>query len=280
MKKYRDIPEKKFSIPVLMYHHVNPRGRFVTVTPDRFEWQMRYLSSQGFTTLHTDEFWAIMSGQTIPPKKPVLITFDDGWLDNWVYAFPIFKKYGIKAVIFVITSLIPGKGRRKRSDEGSLLSLPKHKECQDMIEKGRASEVMLSWEEIREMTDSGLIEIQSHTHTHQRYDKLYPDNLQRTKVLEEELKTSKELIEQGLNRACNALCWPWGKYNREYVEIARSIGYRMMFTTLKGTNTPQTELWRIKRITIGNIGSFAFRKKLFIHSYAWLSKFYLEVFER
>jgi peptidoglycan/xylan/chitin deacetylase (PgdA/CDA1 family) len=272
--------KSRFSIPVLMYHHVNPRGKFINVTPEKFEAHMRYLNRHGFTALHTDELLAILNGQKMPPKKPVMITFDDGWLDNWIFAFPALKKYGMKAVIFVITSLIPEKGRRQRSDEGEVAGFPKHTECERMIESGSASEVMISWEEIREMTETGLIEIQSHTHTHRRYDKLYTDPEERREVLMKELKTSKEIIEEKLDIPCNAICWPWGKYNSDYVKVAQSSGFGLMFTTEKGTNTETTEPWRIRRVVIGNIGGFNFRKKLFIYSRDYLSRAYLKYFHK
>ena len=241
---------------------------------------MKYLDKHGFTTLHTDEFQQILNGQKMPPSKPVMITFDDGWLDNWVFAFPALKKYGMKAVIFVITSLIPEKGRRQRADEEKVAVLPKHRECERMIEAGSASEVMISWEEIREMTETGLIEIQSHTHTHRRYDKLYTDPEERREVLMKELRTSKEIIEEKLNIPCNSVCWPWGKYNSDYVEAAQALGFNAMFTTEKGTNTGTTEPWRIRRVVIGNIGIFSFRKKMFIYSRDYLSRAYLKIFHK
>jgi len=186
----------------------------------------------------------------------------------------------MKAVIFVITSLIPEKGRRQRSDEGEVAGLPKHTECERMIEAGSASEVMVSWEEIREMTETGLIEIQSHTHTHRRYDKLYTDPEERREVLMKELKTSKEIIEEKLDIPCNAICWPWGKYNSDYVKVAQSSGFSIMFTTEKGTNTETTEPSRIRRVVIGDIGGFNFRKKLFIYSRDYLSRAYLKYFHK
>jgi len=272
--------KSRFNIPVLMYHHVNPRGNFINVTPEKFEAHMRYLDKHGFTTLHTDEFQAILNGQKMPPKKPVMITFDDGWLDNWIFAFPALKKYGMKAVIFVITSLIPEKGRRQRSDEGKVAGLPKHTECERMIGAGSASEVMVSWEEIREMTETGLIEIQSHTHTHRRFDKLYADRMERNSFLKQDLQISKNIIEERSGRLCNAVCWPWGKYKSDYIETAQALGFGAMFTTEKGTNTGTTEPWRIRRVVIGNIGIFTFRKKLFIYSRDYLSRAYLKFFHK
>lgn len=271
--------QKNTGIPVLMYHHVNPEGDFINVKPRLFEAQIKYLKESGYTPLDSTELLEILSGARITPEKPIVITFDDGWLNNWTFAFPVLEKFGLKAVIFVVTSLIHDDGRRMRSDEGPVNGLPLHRDCQRMIEAGSAREVMLSWKEIREMEASGLIDIQSHTHTHKRWDKLYPDKKERMVVLSEELKTSKEIIEHKLSKPCNALCWPWGIYDDEYIEAAKAAGYNLLFTTEKGANTSASEPWRIKRLVIGNIGTFALRKKLFIFSREWLSRVYLKYFK-
>jgi peptidoglycan/xylan/chitin deacetylase (PgdA/CDA1 family) len=272
--------KKRFAIPVLMYHHVNPGGNFINVTPQRFESHMEYLSRHGFTTLDTADFMDIMDAQKMPPEKPVVITFDDGWLDNWLFAFPILKKYGFKAVIFVITGLVPEKGRRRKADEGTVTGLPPHDECKKIVEQGSAADVIMSWEEIGEMVKSGLVDIQSHTHTHRRYDKLYGGLAQRMDIMKEELRISKQTVEEKLCRKCHAICWPFGIYDDSCVGAAKSAGYRMMFTTERGTNTQLTEPWRIRRITIGNIGPATLGKKLFIHSRGYLSKVYLNIFHR
>jgi len=267
------------TIPVLMYHHVNPQGNFINVKPEIFESHMKYLREHGFTTLHTNEFLSIINGETPPPKRPIMITFDDGWLDNWIFAFPILKKYNIKAVIFIVTSWIGDYGRRERADEGNVSTLPVHRECERMIKDGRSSEVMLSWEEVKEMETSGLIDIQSHTHTHQRWDELYSNRKEQIEALKQELNNSREIIEKELNKQCNALCWPWGIYDDGYIEIAKGAGYKLLFTTDKGTNPLNTDPHRIKRIVIGNISVFTLKKKLFIHSRDWLSKLYLKYFK-
>lgn len=271
--------KRNVAIPVLMYHHVNPEGNFINVKPEIFDKHIRFLKENGFTSLDTDEFFSILNGEKTPPEKPVMITFDDGWLDNWLFAFPVLKKFNMKAVIFVVTSLVHEKGKRMRSDEGTVKGLPAHKECQQMVDSGFAQEVMLSWEEIAEMENTGLIDVQSHTHTHRRWDTLYPDHKERMKTLNDELKISKEIIETRLKKQCDALCWPWGKYNDEYMEAAGSSGYKLLFTTEKGTNTPATGAWKIKRIVIGNIGNVTLRKKLAVFSRDWLSKAYLKCFK-
>jgi len=264
------------AIPVLMYHHVNPAGNFINVRPENFDAHMRILKEKGFTTLHAAEFGEILSGRQGAPKKPVMITFDDGWLDNWVFAFPILKKHGMMAVIFLITAQLAEQGRRVRADEAMVGPLPKHRESRRLVEEGRSSDVMLSWEEVREMTGSGLVEFHSHTHTHQRWDKLFGDRRKRDEALKNDLQAAKDILEQKLGMKDDALCWPQGFYDHDYLEIATSLGYRMMFTTKTGTNTPETDMQQVRRLVIGDISTVSFRKKLFIHSRPWLSRAYLK----
>ena len=261
-----------------MYHHVNPGGKFINVRPETFELHMRYLWDKGFTAVHANEFADILTGETAAPQRPVMITFDDGWLDNWVFAFPVLRRYGMKAVIFLITSQIAERGKMQRSDEGRVAALPSHEESKVLIEQGRTDEVMLSWDEVTEMKGSGLIEFHSHTHTHRRWDKLLPDRGERNEALRGDLRAARELLERkGLEGS--ALCWPQGFYDDEYLAVAGSLGYRMMFTTEAGTNWPGTALKQIKRIVIGDISTFSFAKKLFIYSRPMLSVVYLRYFK-
>ncbi|MBF0344782.1 MAG: polysaccharide deacetylase family protein [Nitrospirae bacterium] len=266
------------AIPVLMYHHVNDRGSFITVEVALFELHMRLLKEMGYRTLHTSDLLDA-AFQKSPPHKCVMITFDDGWLDNYVYAYPILKKYDLKAVVFVVTSHVIEKGLRPRSDEGFTTALPSHKECVKMLEGGNGADCVLSWQELQQMELSGLVDVQSHTHSHVRFDKLYQDKDVRLRHLLDDLRLSKELIEQRLNKRCDALCWPWGVYDDEWISTASQLGFKALFTTQTGTNTPQTDLMRVNRLVIGNIGGFSFRKKLFIHSNPWLSRMYVRTFK-
>ena len=266
------------AIPVLMYHHVNPEGNFINVSPETFELQMRYLKDKGFTAVHADELSDILSGKVSAPRKPVMITFDDGWLDNWVFGFPVLKRFGMKAVIFLITSRLARQGIRLRSDQGRADALPTHRESAALVENGRADEVMLSWDEVAAMKASGLVEFHSHTHTHQRWDKLMPDRSRRNEALRNDLRAAKEILEgRGLGGSC--LCWPQGFYDDDYLSLADALGYTMMFTTEAGTNDSVETLQRIRRIVIGNIGTLSFAKKLFIYSRPWLSRAYLTYFK-
>lgn len=262
-------------IPILMYHHVNPRGNFINITPERFEAQMRYLSLQGYRTLNTLELFDILSGGKRIPPRSVMITFDDGWLDNYLYAFPILKRYGLKAVVFVVTSWISGGPARR-----DIRPLPGHKECMKGINSGMVEALILSWEELREMEASGLIDIQSHTHTHMKWNSSVTraGNNEEGKDLKEDLEVSKHILDERLNKECIGLCWPWGINNEIYREAARLAGFRLFFTTEKGCNSRGEEINGLKRVVIGNIGLSNFRKKLFIHSRPWLSHAYLRFF--
>src|SRR5690554_4842320 len=90
------------TVPVLMYHHVSPSPDMITITPERFEEHIAWLARAGFHTLDAAGFADFLAGEPVPPKS-VLLTFDDGYLDNWVYGHPVLARYDMRAVMFVIT---------------------------------------------------------------------------------------------------------------------------------------------------------------------------------
>lgn len=259
-------------LPILMYHHVNPVGNFINVTPERFEAQMRYLFSYGYKSLTISDLERISLGQTGIPSRSIMITFDDGWLDNWFYAYPIMKKYGLRAVLFVVTSWVSEEGIRK-----DIQPLPSHRQCLEMMNRGYRDQVMLSWGELKEMEDSGVFDIQSHTHSHIRWDKNYNDPDTYKEALRKDLERARLVIKERLGKEAKALCWPWGINKPWYQDVAIEAGYKFLFTTEKGCNTLD-DFKSLKRIVIGNISILDFRKKLLIHSNKILSRAYLRLF--
>ena len=124
-------------VPVLAYHHVNEhKGDMVTVAADVFDRQMRYLRDAGYRTIKADELISFINGKGFFDEKAVMITFDDGWLDNYVYAFPILKKYNINATVFIATDWI-------EQVSGNAVDLnaviPGHKESFSLIEQGKGA---------------------------------------------------------------------------------------------------------------------------------------------
>jgi hypothetical protein len=158
--------KKPPGIPVVMYHGVGPDHpgfpwNHLMTPAGLFEGQMRLLREKGWTTISLDELHAHMATGAAVPDKPVVLTFDDGYRDNRTCAYPILKKYGHCAVIWMSTDFVDPRG-----------DLPP---TLDDVWAGRLAvrdldrEGYLSWAEMREMTASGHIEIQSHAKTHTWY---------------------------------------------------------------------------------------------------------------
>jgi peptidoglycan/xylan/chitin deacetylase (PgdA/CDA1 family) len=139
-------------IPVVYFHSVGTKNNlwaksFLTSTVDNTERFFRYVSGE-YTSLTLKEYYNLRTLKSSCIRNPIVLTFDDGYLDNWLFAFPLLKKYSLKATIFVSPEFVD-KRNAVRSD---------------ISESG-----FLSWDEMRIMESSGLIDIQSHTMTHTRY---------------------------------------------------------------------------------------------------------------
>ncbi len=255
-------------IPVLMYHHINPhRGDMVTVRPEVFEGQMEYLAEAGYKSLNIDELISYINGKLALSQKAVVVTFDDGWLDNYIYAFPALKKYTINATVFVITDRTE-RASGKKTESPAIV--PTHNESKLLIEKNEDYKVVLNWELIKEMSDSGIVEIYSHTKSHARCDRLSKSELL------EELSESKKTIEKRLGKPCPYLCWPYGKYNETALRIAREAGYKAIFTTNHGIVKKDSDPFAIKRVVVKDSVAW-FRKRMLIYTNPVLSEFYLKI---
>jgi peptidoglycan/xylan/chitin deacetylase (PgdA/CDA1 family) len=159
------------SLPVVTYHQVNNLPE--DIMEQQFHAHMRFLAENGWRSIFLTEW---VEGRVEPDDKTVAITFDDGYLDNWVYAWPVLKKYGLKATVFVCTEwpidAQPARrnvedvwaGRCDRSGLPADVSLwDANRAC--IPNKGKCPHAM-NWEELRAMRNSGLVDIQSHTRYH------------------------------------------------------------------------------------------------------------------
>ena len=259
-------------IPVFMYHHVSPhKGDMVTVTPDVFEAQMRFLAEAGYKTLSADELVEFAGGDFVIKEKTVVITFDDGYLDNYIYAFPVLKKYNIKATIFLVTDWVERSSEfGVRSLELKTKKLPNHNECKRFINEGKISEVIMNWDMVKEMQESGLVSFYSHTTTHRKCAELSDAELMR------ELQDSRRIIEQRLNKPSPYLCWPKGSYNSGAIEAAKRAGYKALFTTGKGIVKKGSDAFSIKRIVVKDNISW-FKSRVRIYTNPLFSRIYLTI---
>lgn len=254
-------------VPVFMYHHVNPNaGDLVTVTPEVFEGQMRCLRDGGYRSLTPDLLVAHLRGGAVP-RKSVAVTFDDGWLDNYLFAFPVLKRYGVRATIFLVTDRVDGATPGGRV-AGS--SVPTHRESKELVRAGTPQRVVLNWDHVREMAESGLVEFFSHTKTHARCDTLSAEGLLG------ELRGSRESIEEKTGRPCRFLCWPYGRRSPAAVETAKQAGYQAAFTTRPGVVEAGGDPFDIRRIVVkDDVGWF--ERRVAVYTSPVLSKLYFMV---
>lgn len=241
----------KQTVPVLMYHHVSPVDGMITVSTANFENQLKWLSKRGYRSLTCDEFAGHLEGRPVPPRS-ILITFDDGYLDNWVYAYPLMKRYGFHGVIFLVTDWIGDGPVRPHLGQNALPETPSHHDCEDRIEEDRADEVMLRWSEIEAMRADGVFEFHSHTHTHTRWD-LGPGKEAKNERMAEELASSRRVLQERLGGVSQHFCWPQGYFDEDYIRIAQEAGFRYLYTTQPfGQNRAGSDPTLIHRFAVRN----------------------------
>ncbi len=257
----------KRSIPVLMYHHVSPVGTELSVTPELFEDQLRSLHAEGWKTLSGEEFLSCMQAKSLP-RKYLLLTFDDGFADNYVYAYPLLKKYGMRAMLFVTTSLI----RDSIVSRENFMPKP-HREAWQLAATEQGTEVMCTWAELKEMEESGVFEMQAHGLTHETPEMIKG---KRFEELEKDLSAGKQEMELRLSKEVTHFAWPKGMYDDRALDIARRIGFRAVYTTVRGINRPQA-LSEIRRIPVKNRDGRWLQRKLWIYSSALLGSVYLRL---
>ena len=108
-----------YCVPVLMYHHVSPVVGSLTTSPENFESQIAGLARHGYRGLTASEFADFLAGKPTPPKS-VLITFDDGYADNWIFAYPLLKKYGMCGTVFINPDFVDKRDiKRKQYSENN-----------------------------------------------------------------------------------------------------------------------------------------------------------------
>jgi len=248
------------SIPILMYHHILPKSSFITSSVAEFEKQMKFLSEKGYKTLTSKEFLEYKKGN-LKIKKGVFITFDDGWRDNFIYAYPILKKYNLKATCFLVTEWI-----EKASEKNSNFKPLSHNECKKEVQINPSS-VILNWDEVEKMRD--VFDFHSHTHSHRDFyfDKEYS--------WEEEFKLSKETLNKRLGINSEHLCWPRGRYDENLIKLAKNY-YEILYSTKRGVNLPNNNLDEIKRIAVKKDEKWL-KKQLFIFSTRILGQIYAKV---
>lgn len=264
-------------VPVVRYRHVTPNGGSFNCSPENFKAHMQYLLSRGFTTISAKEFAAFMKRGEPLPEKSILITFDGGYLDNYVFAFPILLRFALKASVFLSTSVIrEGEARGTTSGSEILPFCPTHEECKQRINLGHPETVMMNWDEIRLMRQSGLVDFHSFAHTQTRWDQQLNEE-GKNLAMKKELDQSKELLLKELGEVSEHLSWPHGYFDEDYIQLAQEAGFELLYTWDEfGFNQAEQNLTHIYRIDVPNKGSAALAKALFFARKPHLGKLYFQ----
>ncbi len=249
------------SIPVLMYHHILPKEGFIASNIENFKKQMNFLKESGFYTLSAEEFYKYKKGEFKAPKKSVFLTFDDGWRDNIIYAYPILKELDLKATVFLVTQWIDKASEKK--EEFKPLN---HKECKKTVPTN-PNRVIMSWSDIESSQD--VFDFHSHTATHRDF---YFEKLS----WQEDLYNSRETLKKRLGFEDKHLCWPRGFYDDELIKLAIQTGYKVLYTTKRGVNLPDNNLLGIKRVAVKKDDKWL-KKNLMIFSNNFLGDIYAKI---
>lgn len=206
-------------VPIIMYHSVSPDAKEenrLSVSKQTFQRQMRFLKQNHYNVLSLEKLGVLIrNGKKFPPKA-VVITFDDGYRDNYVYAFPVLKKYNLPATMFIIVN-----------------------------EVGRPQGDRLAWDEIKAMSDSALISVGSHC--------LGPEPLVKIKLkeaLEKEIFDSKKILEEKLSKSVIVFSYPEGMFNSRIKQLVKGAGYKLAVATNPGKNFSSIDIFALKRIRI------------------------------
>ena len=214
-------------LPVVMYHSIvnekAQQGKYV-ISPGLLESDLKYLRERGYTAVVVADLLRYVDEGEPLPEKPVMLTFDDGNYDNYLYAYPLAKKYGMKLVISPVGAFTDKASER----EQSLAGYP-----------------YLTWAQIREMQDSGLVEFQNHTynlHGDERSGRLGAQKRRGesaeayTELLSGDL--SRMQREMTANTGCTpvAFVYPYGIVSTESLPVIRELGFQATFTCEDRTN--------------------------------------------
>jgi len=205
--------ENGTKVMILNYHKIDDMNISLSVPPEDFDKQMKYLYDHGYHTISPDDLYNSLEGNAELPENPVLITFDDGYRDNYENAYPILQKYGFKGTIFVITSFLG--------------VYPNY----------------ITWDMAREMDANG-ISIESHTVDHKSMTDLTDEQLR------SELVDSKRKAEEELGHEVDYMAYPTGTYNLHIAQLVKEAGYKAAFTIKYGNVDKASNIYALERVPI------------------------------
>jgi peptidoglycan/xylan/chitin deacetylase (PgdA/CDA1 family) len=212
---------RQLHVPILMYHYISvpPTGadiyrKDLSVTPARFESHLQYLSDAGYQVITLDDLlYALTQGRPLPPK-PVILTFDDGYEDNYRNAFPLLRKYGMTGHFFIIS---------------------------DFVNAGRAG--YMTWEQIKEMAAAGQL-FGSHSRDHPSLRSKPVD------YLVWQALGGMEAIQEHLGYHPRWVSYPSGGYDKQVMAVYRSANYWGGLSADQGATNSLDDIFHLRRVRV------------------------------
>lgn len=217
------------AVPILMYHSVCENGgkqsKFV-VSADAVEEDLKYISENGYTTISAHDLISYVNDGAPLPQKPIMLTFDDGYYNNYCYVYPLLKKYNAKAVISII-----GKYTDLYSEGEKENPLYSH----------------ITWSEAREMIESGLVEIENHSYDSHTTDKGRNGTKKKSgesaeaysSYFHNDIGKLQEEINQNLGYYPQLFAYPFGSISDSSYEILRDMGFKVTLSCEEKVNYPE-----------------------------------------
>jgi len=213
--------EARHNLPIIMYHYVEyvaDAGDLIRkkldISPDNFERQLKAFKNAGFEGYFVRDIDNFLKDKNSFSSNKIFLTFDDGYEDFYSSAFPLLKKYNLKATVYIIDNYIGKKG-------------------------------YLGGKEIKELIDSRLVEIGSHTLNH-IYLKQAPSTLARREIFE-----SKKNLEDKFGIKVETFAYPYGAFTRETVDLVKEAGYTAAVSVILGKYQSTENLYYLSRIRGG-----------------------------
>lgn len=222
-------------VSILMYHMIGDmKNNSAVMTEDNLRIQMQYLKDHGYHPITMQELYDYVTKGEKLPSKPVCITFDDGYLDSYTIVYPMMKEFGYPWTLFLITDDV-GKSYNR-----------------------------MTWEQLKEMADSGAVTIANHTLSH---PKLH--NLPTRAEKENEIIGANKALKYHLGIDNLWFAYPYGDYDDEVIDICKKAGIKLAVTTDAGRVHVGSYPYDLKRVYIGNNVSLArFMERLTKDNYA------------
>jgi peptidoglycan/xylan/chitin deacetylase (PgdA/CDA1 family) len=218
------------NVPVLLYHHIEPIAQAqkeghaqLTVDSNYFDQQMAYLAKNGYHAISSDELADALIRHQALPAKSIVVTIDDGYEDNYTYAFQILKKYNITGNFAIPSGLIENKG-------------------------------YMTWSQLKEIASNSNMHIYNHTWSHAALGGASKDKI------EYEIITANKQFESNLGKHINIFYYPYGSFSPLAIDVLKEQGFIAAFSTIGGRMQCESYIYVLRRERIGNepLSSYGF----------------------